>query len=189
MGSGPPGIRVRYVNCLDYDTTGSVITLVSARNAVQSSPFLLLESDLLYHPDFLTAALNDPRENVMLVADATGSGDEVFICAGQDGALTYLGKDASAERRASSLGEFAGITRLSRGALDKYCFAAGRLRNTTGHYEELLYALAKAGTIALHTHLCAALPWTEVDVPEDLMRAERDVLPMIVAVSDQRLRL
>lgn len=192
VGSGPPGLRVRYVDNLDYATTGSVISLAAARHVVRSSPFLLLESDLLYHPDFLIAALNDTRENVMLVADATGSGDEVFICAGTDGALSYLGKAASAEVRARSLGEFAGITRMSCDALDHYCSAAESLRrngDAIGHYEELLFALAKAGTIAIYTLQCAGLPWTEVDVLPDLVRAEREVLPRIPSSAVETLNI
>ncbi len=186
VGSGPPGLRVDYVDNPDYATTGSVLSLLVAARAARSPSFLLLESDLLFHPEFLRIALNDTRENVMLVADATGSGDEVFICAGADGSISFLGKAASETKRAQSLGEFAGITRMSRHTLDLYCAAATILLSdgkATGHYEELLFALAEAGTITVYARQCTGLPWTEVDVPRDLERAEQEVLPRIPLVA------
>ena len=190
VGNGPPGLRVDYVDNPDYATTGSVVSLLVAARAARSAAFLLLESDLLSHPEFLRIALSDTRENVMLVADATGSGDEVFICAGADGSISFLGKAASETKRAQSLGEFAGITRMSRDTLDLYCAAAKRLLSggkATGHYEELLFALMEAGTITVYARRCAGLPWTEVDVPRDLVRAEREVLPRIHAATAEAL--
>lgn len=191
VGSGPPGLRVDYVDNPVYATTGSVLSLLVAARAARSPSFLLLESDLLFHPEFLRIALNDTRENVMLVADATGSGDEVFICAGADDTLSFLGKDAPAPVRLESLGEFAGITRMSLEALHHYCSAAETLQSEgkgDGHYEELIYALVVAGTVLFHVRHCPGLPWTEVDVPRDLERAEREVLPRILTVSNQHLR-
>ncbi len=182
LGAGLPGLPVRYVDNPDYADTGSVISLLAAAREIRSSPFLLLESDLLYHPDFLSVALGDHRDNVILVADPTGSGDEVFICADEGGALSFLGKSAPDDIRADSIGEFAGITRLSRSALRDYCSAAETLRRedeARGHYEDLIYALVEAGKISVHVRHCPGLPWTEVDVPQDLERAKREVLPRI----------
>ena len=100
----------------------------------------------------------------------------------EGGALSFLGNSAPDDIRAESIGEFAGITRLSRSALRDYCSAAETLRRedeARGHYEELIYALVEAGKISVHVRHCPGLPWTEVDVPQDLERAKREVLPRI----------
>ena len=116
-----------------------------------------------------------------MVTDASGSGDEVFVCRGTDDQLAYLGKDAAPLLRARSVGEHAGIARLSTVFCRAYreqaesLFKAGR---ADGHYEELIFALAQAGHEFRVCH-CPSLPWTKVDTMQDLDRARDEVFPKI----------
>ncbi len=148
--------------------------------AVEAPHLLVVESNLLYHPKFVKLAITAAEDTIM-VADASGSGDEVFICAEPDGRLGYLGKGASARLRQRSLGEFAGITRLSAGLCRSYMDQARSLQTegkAGGHYEELIFELAQAGHNVRVRH-CPSLPWTEVDTPDDLERARTKIYPQL----------
>ena len=84
-----------------------------------------------------------------------------------------------------SLGELAGITRLSRRFLDMYCAAAKDLHargKSKGHYEELIFQIAKNGSHFRVRH-CPGLPWTEVDTAQDLNRACAEVYPRLFEAS------
>ena len=147
---------------------------------VVSRNLLVVESDILYHPQFLGAAMTSADDTIM-VADASGSGDEVFICKGADDRLAYLGKTATPELRKRSIGEYAGIARLSAGFCDAYCKHAKRLLmrgRANGHYEDLIFSLAQSGQEVRVCH-CPSLPWAEVDTLEDLDRATNKVYPKL----------
>src|SRR5690606_28543054 len=60
-----------------WNDTGSVVSLNMAVRTCRPAWGLVVESDLLYHPDFLVRATRDLRDRI-LVADASGSGDEVW---------------------------------------------------------------------------------------------------------------
>lgn len=167
----------------DYKARGSMGSLLTAVEARGAEDCLLLESDLLYHSGFMTAALAAPG-SAILTADPSGSGDEVWVCATPDGRLDFLGKAADPERRAQALGEFAGISRLCGDTLALYAekarewLAAGRM---DAHYEEVLLALNAAGHPITVRH-CPGLPWTEVDNEADLARAVGSVWPRLAAL-------
>ena len=184
VGSRHGGMAIRYVHNPAYAETGSVVSLLVGAKAVEEGPLLILESDILYHPDFIAAVLAADG-NTMLVADPTGSGDEVYIAADPAGRLTHLGKKVPRAVRRDSLGEFAGITRLDRAFLDRYCGAASRLVKhaaASGHYEELIFDLAGAEAPVFARH-CPGLPWTEVDTAADLARARELVFPALETVA------
>ena len=182
IGDRHGGVAIRYVDNPHFEAAGSMGSLLAAALAMDSGSFLLLESDLLYHPGFLTAAL-DGAGSIMLAADISGSGDEVFMCRDPDGTLIYLGKNPPEEIRRANVGEFAGISKIEIGFYRKFRDAAKRLvRDDTRdvHYENVLFALARAGR-RLKVRPCPGLPWTEVDTPADLERARTVIWPKIRA--------
>ncbi len=184
IGTHHGRMAVRYVHNPDYAATGSVVSLLVGATAIDAGPLLILESDILYHPDFIAVARVADR-NLMLVADPTGSGDEVYVATDSAGRLAHLGKQVPRAVRRNSLGEFAGITRLDRAFLGRYCQAAGRLVKhaaASGHYEELVFDLAGAEMPVFARH-CPGLPWTEVDTAADLARAREQVFPALETVA------
>lgn len=180
LGNRYRNIPIQYTFNPHYQSTGSVLSLLVGAPDVTDSTFLVIESDILYHPGFIEAAL-EASESTVFVADRSGSGDEVFISATEDGYLDYLGKAATTELRERSVGEYAGIALLSDRLLASYCEAARKLHangQANGHYEELLYELARDG-FGVRVHHCPSLPWTEVDTLEDLKRAKTEVYPRL----------
>jgi choline kinase len=182
IGDRHLGMPVRYIYNGAFATTGSVVSLLAGARRAAPGPLLVLESDILYHPGFLETAMTMP-DDVLLVADRSGSGDEVYVCADPQGRLEYLGKAAPPHLRASSLGEFAGITRLSPALAARYCAAAEALLERgegDGHYEELIFELARQGEFVCARH-CPGLPWTEIDTLADYARARDQVFPDLLA--------
>ena len=180
------GLSIRYFYNPHYASTGSAVSLKIAAAEVGAKDALVLESDLLFDAAFLKAALSDPRPNLILAADVTGSGDEVYLCAGQDQQISYLGKDATKEVRRASIGELAGITRLSNRFLRHYVRAAQKLalnNGATGHYEDLIFKLSKADNQPVYVRHCPGLAWTEIDTSEDIQRARFKVYPRIKALT------
>lgn len=180
LGTRHEGVPIRYLFNPHYRHAGSVVSLLVAARGMESPNFLILESDILYHPGFIDAAMVSADDTV-LVADASGSGDEVYICRGRDNRLTFLGKAAPPQLRAQSIGEYAGIARLSSGFCAAYCREAERLLKTggaAGHYEDLIFALSRVGHDVSVRH-CPFLPWTELDTEEDLDWAASVVFPQL----------
>ena len=178
------GMPIRYTYNAAFATTGSVVSLLVGAKSAAATPILVLESDLLYHPGFIEAAMDMPNDT-LLVADISGSGDEVYICAGQDDRLEYLGKAVPKHLRARSLGEFSGITRMSPEFTEQYCAASEALLESgkaKGHYEELIFSLSKDGTPFFARH-CSGLPWTEIDTEADFIRARDKVFPQLRAAA------
>jgi 2-aminoethylphosphonate-pyruvate transaminase len=183
LGTERGGARIRYVHNANYAETGSMVSLLAAAPSV-SGAILLLESDLLYHPVFLDAALA-AEDDVLLAADVSGSGDEVYLAVDDDDRLCFLGKNPPSAWRERSVGELAGISRLSPALLARFCERAEQhLRDGRGnrHYEEILFEIAKEGW-KLRVELCGGVPWTEVDTPGDLRRAEESVWPRLAQAS------
>lgn len=180
LGAQRGSTTVRYVYNPNYAETGSMISLLTGA-AEMSGPILLLESDLLYHPAFLALA-TAASDDVLLAADLSGSGDEVYLAVDDNGYLRFLGKNPPDSWRARSVGELAGISRISAELLSKFCERADReLRNGRGnrHYEDLLFEIAMDGW-PIRVALCGDVPWTEVDTAKDLRRAENIVWPRLL---------
>jgi choline kinase len=113
----------------DYATSGSMTSLATALEAAPSDAALILESDILYERRALSALVEAPFDNATLVSGPTGAGDEVWVDA-CDGRLRGLSKD----RRTLStvVGEFVGITRLSRHAVEAMAGCRGQVDYETG---------------------------------------------------------
>jgi choline kinase len=175
-------LAVRIVENPYWSDTGSVVSLDLAVRDCAPAWGLVVESDLLYHPEFLTHALRDQRDRI-LVADASGSGDEVWVAADNAGHLSQLGKQMPQAERARAVGEFAGISLFSPAMLETFSRHAGVLLaegRAAGHYEELVFELSQCGN-PVAVDYCPNLPWTEIDTPADLQRAIDRVYPALAS--------
>jgi choline kinase len=179
LGAERAGAGIRYIHNARYAETGSMVSLLVAAPGLEG-PILLLESDLLYHPDFLATAIASPGD-VLLAADISGSGDEVYLAVDGEDRVAFLGKNPPASWRDRSVGELAGISRLSPELLERFCTRTDEhLARGDGnrHYEEVLFEIAQEGWPLKVKH-CPGLAWTEIDTPADLKRAEERIWPRL----------
>lgn len=170
---------IKLVHNPAYATSGSLLSLHTARALIGGRPYLLLESDLVYETAALPTVLNHPAENVLLASGPTASGDEVYISASH-GRLSGLTKIRAA-LKTEPFGEFVGITKIGPAfAAQLSRFAALRLTQTLHvEYEEALVATAR--DVAMVCHLVPDLVWSEIDNAQHLTRAQTMILPRLRA--------
>jgi len=171
------------IDCIynpDYENSGSLETFFLCTETLEDD-FLSLESDLLYDARMIDRVLQSPHPNVMLGSEKTESGDEVYLQLNPASELVALSKDKSSLTNVG--GELVGICKLSHTlpALIKTWMASERLeRPAQIHYEE---GLAKiAGSVPIYVEK-TGLPWTEIDTPDHLDRAQTLIWPRIVSGS------
>jgi len=159
-----------------YSETGSMCTLWNMRYDI-NGPFLLLESDLLYHPSAIGMLLADERANVVLASGPTFSGDEVFIGYNREGLLLNLSKDRSVVSGSDT--ELVGISKISMPLFKQMCrfFETSVSQRPRLEYEEALVDAAR--TLPIYIRKAEELVWCEIDDPVHLKRAQEVIWPKI----------
>jgi choline kinase len=174
-----PGLSVRTVLNPQYADSGSMYSLYCAREAADGD-FLLLESDLIYEPRALTALLQHPAEDAILLSGPTGAGDEVYVST-RDGCLAGMSKQRDALGGDGEIaGELVGISKISAPLFKIMLRIAAQAFAESLHYDYETDCLVGAGaerTIACP--LVADLVWSEIDDPGHLKRARDTVYPEI----------
>lgn len=160
-----------------YAESGSMYSLYCARTLIRKS-FLLLESDLLYEARALSALLNDPHMDAVLISDVTQSNDEAFVEA-RNGCLFHMSKNQ--HELTMIIGEMAGMAKISLPLYEQMIVHAERYfhsRDRHWHYEDgCLNQISKEQPIPL----CVVpdLVWCEIDNAEHLRRARQVIWPRI----------
>lgn len=156
---------------------GSVRSLWAAREAM-SREVLVMDADVLFPVPMLRRLVQSPHGNCVL-------GDPRSSFTGEEMMLTIHGNrvwDITRGVRDPShvLGEGVGFYKLNesaafalRGLLDDW-IASGRDEE---EYEEVFRVLFKSCVFGYE--LVADFPWTEIDFPEDITKAEQVIWPQI----------
>lgn len=177
IGPGFGSLSIRYVENPDY-TKGSLLSVWGAREAIHDD-FLLMDADVLFAPELLIRLVGSPTPSALLL-------DQGFIDTGEEVKLYARGP------RVVAMGK-----KITPPAYDGVGEGVGFLKCAASHAPTLLACLAEARRDAgdgaeyedaldrfLHRVPVgwvdvAGLPWTEIDFPEDLSRADREILPRI----------
>jgi len=182
LGNACEGVNITYIENSQYSNKGSMYSLFKARTQV-SSNILLLESDLFFEPRAVKCATQSPEPNLILVADARGSGDEVYIVADKDARLTNLGKGIGREK---AVGELVGISKLSHDFL-KRLFTTAEIeleKDPRISYEEAIATTAKRYMYRVHCLYVKGLLWTDIDNTHDLDEANQLAAALSQRVGD-----
>jgi 2-aminoethylphosphonate-pyruvate transaminase len=161
----------------DFATTGSMFTLYNLKHLI-SSPFLLLESDLLYESNALELLLLDAMDDIILASTATYSGDEVYIQRTREGFLVRVNKDKS--KLVNPDCELVGINKISVSLFHKMILASEQLYtmgNRALHYEDVFVAVSEKENIFVK--VIDNLAWCEIDDESHLQRALTLIYPRI----------
>lgn len=165
-----------------YASAGNLHTLYCAIPEVEGD-ILLLESDLIYEPRALDVLLSHDAPNATLVSGPTGHGDEVYVQT-HEGCLKNLGKSPSL--RATSAGEFVGISKLSRDFLRHMLTAIAPEQAVTSllSYEDGL--VASGAEIPIACPVVEDLIWCEIDDPSQCAIAVENIYPRLEAARRKR---
>ena len=160
-----------------YAETNSMYTLYNCRQVVGDDDFLLLESDLVFERRAITALIDCPHPDVMLITPVTKFQDQYYVESDAQGKLTNCSVN---KEEVNVKGELVGIHKLSNAFYRQMC----------ADYENKVNELPKLGyeyqLLHMSQHirpvfvLCEEkLKWYEIDDIDDLTYAEEHVVPFL----------
>ena len=173
---------VRCVHNGSFDVLGSLESLRCALEAV-ASPFLLLDSDILYEGRGIETLLEHSAANAVLVSGLTGSGDEYYAWTDKGGRIQYLSKSLD-EQTAPPAGEHVGIVKIGEAlgnALKQKAGAKLRIKPMDPYESLLVELLPNHPVISVHI---PDLIWSEIDNSAMLETARSITWPKLAALGD-----
>ena len=160
-----------------FADSGSMYSLYCARHCVDEA-FLLLESDLVYESRALTTCLENPSENVVLLAGFSKTSDECLVET-RNGRLVAISKNR--ESLASEVrGEMVGICKISPSLFSAMLEMAEQRFGTTRHVDyETDCLVAAAWGVPISCPVVEDLVWCEIDDETHLARARDEIYPVV----------
>jgi choline kinase len=162
---------------------GSVVSLWSVRDALcAGGDVLLMDADVLYDAAILARLVERPGNLFLMDRKFDDSGQEAVKLCLRRGVAVEFRKRLAADLAYDLAGESVGFFRFSEPiarALASRCdayVAAGRLDEP---YEEAIRDLLLETPALFHFEDITGLPWIEIDFPDDVRRAEEEILPRL----------
>jgi choline kinase len=165
--------------------TGSVVSLWSARSILRGGgDILFMDADVLYDPAIIERLLASDHRNCLPFDRDFIPGDEPVKLCLKDGVPVEFRK--SVEVGYDTVGEWPGFIRFSAEGAAEVADAADR-RVQAGKSDEpceesFREVILDQESIAFGIEDITGLPWIEIDFPEDVVRAEQDILPRIADI-------
>lgn len=173
-------IPTRLVYNPDY-AQGSIVTLWCLRESLRAGDdVLLMDADVLYDRRVLARLLDSRHRNCFLLDREFEASDEPVKLCVRDGHLVEFRKKVHVA--CDYAGESVGFFRLSGPAAAKLIAVAANyidedLRDQP--YEEALRDTLLAAPERFGFEDVTGLAWIEIDFPEDVRRAQADILPRL----------
>lgn len=157
-----------------YAETNSMYTLYNCREMVGDNDFLLLESDLVFERRAITALMECPHPDVMLITPVTKFQDQYYVESNAEGTLTNCSTDKT---QVKAKGELVGIHKLSNTFYQKMCADYALKVDSMpklGYEYQLLHMSQHGSPVYV---LCEeGLKWYEIDDIDDLKFAEEHII-------------
>lgn len=164
---------------------GSVLSLLAAGEALRSGrDILLMDADVLYHPEILRRLVETPVENCFLLDRDFEPGDEPVKIALHDNQIVDFRKQLPGGLDFDGIGESVGFFRFGPRAAECIADECARYESEglgDAPHEEALRDVLLSCPLAFGFEDITGLPWVEIDFPEDVARARDVVLPEIRA--------
>lgn len=162
-------LEVAYVHNPSYASTNNNYSLWLALEHLRSGPILLLDADILYHPDILRALLSTDWPDGLVIRTSGALGDEeIKVRLNHAGCVAEIGKHVDPRRAA---GESLGIEKFSAEATARLHGILTQRRTLNEFYEAAFQEMIDAGT-CIRVVPTGGLPCMEIDTPEDLAQAD-----------------
>lgn len=176
------GDQLSYFYNPNYKHTNSLYSFWVAREFIANEGTLVLNSDVLFHPQLLKNLLNAPFENALLIDFSAHLGEEEMKVITKDGIIKRISKNIPPDE---AEGENVGIVKLSpTGAKALLNFANECVQNEEWNFwvpDAIDFLSEQIAFYALPTN---NLPWIEIDYFHDLNRARHHILPQILSPED-----
>jgi len=162
---------------------GSVLSLLAAREVMTSGEtVLVMDADVLFHPQIMQTLIESPHQNCYLIDQEYAAGDEPVKIAIDNGQMVEFRKALPVDLKFDTIGESVGFFKFNGDIATEISNTCSGY-NTEGllgaPHEEALRDALLANPSAFACEDVSGLPWLEVDFPEDIERAIKQVLPAI----------
>jgi len=162
---------------------GSVLSLLAARDRLESgAPVLVMDADVLYHPQILKTLIETDVENCYLLDRGFADGEEPVKIAIRDSIMVDFRKKLPAGLAYDTVGESVGFFRFGGECAASIAAECARFEAEglgDAPHEEALRNVLLASPGQLGYEDVTGLPWIEIDFPEDVERAADEILPAI----------
>jgi len=176
IGTGPAGVSLRYLHNPRF-REGAILSLHTAREALAGA-VLIMDADVLCSAAVIRRLLGSPHENCFLMDAASPNTGEEQMLLVRDGRVRDIvrGGAPGYDLAGESIGFLKLSARAARllGALLDARVAAG---DTGIEHEEVYPELLRRVDVGFER--IDGEPWIEIDFPEDVVRAEAEVLPRL----------
>jgi choline kinase len=167
---------------------GSVLTVHTVAHAMtRGGDVLLMDADVLYDERILNALVVGSRPaNRLLIDRDFEAGDEPVKLCMRSGVPIELRKQLAADLEFDTIGESVGFFRFEQVAARRLAaLVADYVETGRAHmpHEEAVRDLLKERSQVFEVADVTGLPWIEIDFPNDVVRAARDVLPQLEPLS------
>jgi choline kinase len=165
----------------DYEL-GSVLTVHTiAEPLTRGGDVLLMDADVLYHSRILKALIADapPVNRLLLDRDFEAGEEPVKLCL-RRGVPIELRKRLAPDLEYDAIGESVGFFRFGESAARRLAdLVAGYVSRGSSDkpHEEAVRDLIREGSHRFDVADVTGAPWIEIDFPNDVKRAELEVLP------------
>jgi choline kinase len=168
-------------------TEGSILSLATSIPLLQllaqnNQPVLLMDGDVLYPTEILRQLVHSPHRTALLIDReySTADDDPVLVPIANGRPFDFVKKwQGEAEQIGESIGFFK-VSPEDLPDLINFTQSMSTGKGRSASYDDVLRKLVQAGRFG-HEDV-TGLPWTEIDFPEDVDRANREVLPAITVL-------
>ena len=175
-----PGITYAYNPAY---TSGSVLSLLAAQDVLRGDePVLVLDADVLFHPKILQILVESVHQNCYLIDRDFIPGDEPVKIALNQGRMVEFRKRLKDGLEYDTLGESVGYFKFAGAMAREIADTCAAYRSNgllDAPHEEALRDVLLKHPDQFACEDISGLPWLEVDFPEDIERAIKDILPAI----------
>ncbi len=163
---------------------GAIVSFASLKEAFTAGePVVFMDGDVLYDHRMMERLLATRQANCFLMDRQTEDGEDPVKLCMRDGVLVDFHKRP--ERRHDWWGEWVGFCRFSPEIAAKTIGEAERIiasgRRDTIYEDAMRNILIDEPPGSFGVEDITGLPWVEIDFPEDLERAHREIFPSLAA--------
>jgi len=182
----PPGLH--FIENRSYQRTNSLFSLWMARDLLRDG-FVVMNSDVLFHPDLLTSLLKSAYEDALLVSfhhnGIVRLGEEEMKVRVSGQCVTDISKTMAPEQ---SHGENVGIAKFGPDGAHLLCMAMNNLIAQGNYSAWAPKAFQEFARLRpLYAVSTERMPWIEIDFPDDYFRAITYTFPSIAAGQEDLL--
>lgn len=172
-----PSLNVKYIFNDKFEVTNNIYSLWLTKSEVGGKEFILLDSDIIFDKAIVSLITESNYQNVLaLRCDHVLSEEEIKISLNSDGSIKEIGKVVSLE---DAIGESIGIEKFSDLFSKKLFQLLDEIilqENQTNIFYEAAFQRLIDSSEKIFTEDVGELKCIELDTPEDLQKAEREII-------------